>query len=73
MRTRTILAAAAILGVALLGPTTGTQAGDRPADKLTPAEVRRSPLRGEHTEEVLRTVLGFDDKEIAAARQQGAI
>ena len=37
------------------------------------AEVRSSPLLGEHTEEVFRTVLGFDDKEIAAARQQGAI
>ena len=39
----------------------------------SPADVRRSPLLGEHTEEVLRTVLGFDDKEIADARQQGAI
>src|SRR2546428_10917821 len=28
---------------------------------------------GEHTEEVLRTVVGFDDQEIAAVRQQGAI
>jgi formyl-CoA transferase len=39
----------------------------------SPADVRRSPLLGEHTEEVLRKVLGFDDKEIEAARQQGAI
>jgi formyl-CoA transferase len=39
----------------------------------SPAEVRRSPLLGEHTEEVLRSVLGLNDDEIAAARQQGAI
>jgi crotonobetainyl-CoA:carnitine CoA-transferase CaiB-like acyl-CoA transferase len=67
LRTRTILAAAAIPGVALLGPTTGAQAGHRPADKLTPAEVWRAPPLGEHTEEVFRTVLGFGDQEIAAA------
>jgi len=39
----------------------------------SPADVRRSPLLGEHTEEVLRTLVGFNDDEIAAARQQGAI
>ena len=39
----------------------------------SPADVRRSPLLGEHTEEVLRTVLGLNDDEIQAARQQGAI
>jgi formyl-CoA transferase len=39
----------------------------------SPADVRRSPLLGEHTEEVLRTVLGLNDQEIQAARQQGAI
>ena len=39
----------------------------------SPADVRGSPLLGEHTVEVLRNVLGFDDKEIEAARQQGAI
>src|SRR5438128_820985 len=39
----------------------------------SPAVVRRSPLLGEHTDEVLRTVLGLDDKEIHAARLQGAI
>ena len=37
------------------------------------SDVRRSPLLGEHTEEVLRTLLRFDDNEIQAARQQGAI
>jgi formyl-CoA transferase len=35
-------------------------------------EVTRSPLLGEHTEEVLRE-LGFGDNEITAARQEGAI
>jgi formyl-CoA transferase len=39
----------------------------------SPADVRRSPLLGEHTEEVLRTLLGLKDDEIHAARQQGAI
>jgi formyl-CoA transferase len=39
----------------------------------SPADVRRSPLLGEHTEEVLRKVLGFDESEIATAREQGAI
>src|SRR5438552_11635316 len=39
----------------------------------SPSDVRRSPLLGEHTEEVLRTVLGLKDEEIQAARQQGAI
>ncbi len=37
------------------------------------SDVQRSPLLGEHTIEVLRTVLGFDEKEIAEARAQGAI
>jgi formyl-CoA transferase len=39
----------------------------------SPADVRRSPFLGEHTEEVLRTVVGLNDEEISAARQQGAI
>ena len=39
----------------------------------SPADVRRSPLFGEHTEEVLRTIVGLSDEEIEAARQQGAI
>ena len=39
----------------------------------SPADVRRSPLFGEHTEEVLRTIVGLSDAEIEAARQQGAI
>jgi formyl-CoA transferase len=39
----------------------------------SPSDVRRSPLFGEHTEEVLRTVVGLNDEEIQVARQQGAI
>jgi formyl-CoA transferase len=39
----------------------------------SPPDVRRSPLLGEHTIEVLREVLGFDDKEIETAKSQGAI
>ena len=39
----------------------------------SPADVRRSPLLGEHTEEVLRTLVGLSDAEIEAARKQGAI
>src|SRR5262249_55092755 len=39
----------------------------------SPADVKRSPLLGEHTDEVLRTVVGLSDAEIQAARQQGAI
>jgi formyl-CoA transferase len=39
----------------------------------SPVEVRPSPLFGEHTEEVLRTLLGLNDDDIHAARQQGAI
>ena len=39
----------------------------------SPAEVTRSPLLGEHTEVVLKTVLGLDDNEIEEARQQGGI
>jgi formyl-CoA transferase len=39
----------------------------------SPADVRPSPLLGEHTEEVLRTIVGLNDEEIEAARQQGAI
>jgi formyl-CoA transferase len=31
------------------------------------SEVKRSPLLGEHTEEILRDVLRFSDKQIAEA------
>ena len=39
----------------------------------SPAEVRRSPLLGEHTDEVLRDVLGYGDDEIHQARKLGAV
>jgi formyl-CoA transferase len=39
----------------------------------SPADVRRSPLLGEHTDEILRSVLGMNDDEVNSARQQGAI
>jgi formyl-CoA transferase len=38
----------------------------------SPAEVVRSPLLGEHTEDVLHE-LGYGDNEIKAAREEGAI
>jgi formyl-CoA transferase len=36
------------------------------------SEVKRSPLLGEHTEEVLRDVLGYSAQEIAAIKAAGA-
>ncbi len=36
-------------------------------------DVRRSPLLGEHTEEILRKVLGYSHKEIAEINASGAI
>jgi formyl-CoA transferase len=36
-------------------------------------EVKRSPLLGEHTDEVLKKELGYSDKEIAEIRMSGAI
>ena len=39
----------------------------------SPSDVRRAPLLGEHTEEVLRTVLGLGEEEIEETRRQGAI
>ncbi len=43
--------------------------------KLTdsPADVRRSPLLGEHTDEILRQVLGYSAPEIAEIKASGAI
>jgi formyl-CoA transferase len=38
----------------------------------SPAEVKRSPLLGEHTEEVLKEVLGYDDAKLAALKAAGA-
>ncbi len=39
----------------------------------SPAEVRRSPLLGEHTEEILKDVLGFSRDEIQEAQSSGAV
>ncbi|HET7679884.1 MAG TPA: formyl-CoA transferase [Xanthobacteraceae bacterium] len=39
----------------------------------SPCEVKRSPLLGEHTDEVLKKELGYSDKEIAEIRMSGAI
>jgi formyl-CoA transferase len=38
----------------------------------SPAEVVRSPLLGEHTEEILRQVLRYDDKRVAEIKASGA-
>ena len=37
-----------------------------------PADVGRSPLLGEHTDEIL-TEIGFDDGAVAAAKAEGAV
>jgi formyl-CoA transferase len=39
----------------------------------SPVEVERSPLLGEHTEEILRDVLGYSPDEIAQIKQSGAV
>jgi formyl-CoA transferase len=39
----------------------------------SPAEVRRSPLLGEHTDEILAGVLGFSDQEIGELKASGAL
>jgi formyl-CoA transferase len=39
----------------------------------SPTEVKRSPFLGEHTGEILRSILGLDDDEIEEAQREGAI
>ena len=39
----------------------------------SPADVQRSPLLGEHTDEILKEVVGLDDAAIAEAREAGAV
>ncbi len=41
------------------------------SDSLT--EVTRSPLLGEHTEEILREVLGFDERRVLELQSSGAL
>jgi len=38
----------------------------------SPAVIRRSPTLGEHTDEVLRQVLGYDDSKVDSLKQAGA-
>ncbi len=38
----------------------------------SPADVRRSPLLGEHTDEILQSVLGYSSEELAAIKASGA-
>ena len=37
------------------------------------SEVKRSPLLGEHTEEILGKVLGYSAKDITEIKQSGAV
>src|SRR5471032_978740 len=39
----------------------------------SPTEVKRSPLLGEHTDEILRQVLGFTDHQVAEIHDSGAL
>ena len=39
----------------------------------SPVDVVRSPLLGEHTDEVLESVVGLSEEEIAAAHESGAV
>jgi len=38
----------------------------------SPAVIKRSPLLGEHTDEILKEVLGYDESKISTLRQAGA-
>ena len=46
------------------------QPGMAALDRL--AEIERSPLLGEHTEEILREVLGYSDAEVGTLKEAGA-
>jgi formyl-CoA transferase len=39
----------------------------------SPTEVVRSPLLGEHTDEILKEVIGLSDDEIKCAKAEGAV
>ena len=38
----------------------------------SPARIERSPMLGEHTDEILKEVLGMSDADIAARKAAGA-
>jgi formyl-CoA transferase len=38
----------------------------------SPAKIERSPMLGEHTDEILKQVLGYSDAEVAKKREAGA-
>jgi len=44
-----------------------------PSKCPTSDEVTRSPLLGEHTDEILRQVLGFTDHQVAEIHDSGAL
>ncbi|WP_375407942.1 formyl-CoA transferase [uncultured Methylobacterium sp.] len=56
-------------------PTRGTYltVGNPIKLSASPAEVTRSPLLGEHTDEILRDVLGYSDAERLTILQSGAL
>ncbi len=39
----------------------------------SPSDVKRSPLLGEHTDEILKDVVGLSDEEIKNAKEEGAV
>ncbi|MBC8338000.1 MAG: formyl-CoA transferase [Alphaproteobacteria bacterium] len=39
----------------------------------SPSDVERSPLLGEHTDEILKDVVGMSDEEIISAKEEGAV
>jgi formyl-CoA transferase len=39
----------------------------------SPVEVKQSPLLGEHTTEVLREVMGYDQAKVEQLRQEGVV
>jgi formyl-CoA transferase len=39
----------------------------------SPTKVERSPLLGEHTDEILKQVLGFSDHQVAEIHDSGAL
>jgi benzylsuccinate CoA-transferase BbsF subunit len=56
-------------------PAMGRYAFEMPPFRLAEHDIRveRSPLIGEHTDQVLKNMLNMSDEEIAAAREAGAL